>query len=143
VPLRTTIEFIILVKPIPPELIRTYLDKVSQKGGAAALADAIRVLQSMDTSPPDCQRTLVHSRLGKQRMLCLGGMTASDLDESELMRAGAAWVAIWSDFTPGNAFEASIYKLVENGPKPVHILTSGSLSVSIYHVDLPGVASRR
>src|SRR6266446_1071106 len=40
----------ILVKPIPPELIQTYLDKVFQKGGAAALADAQRVLQSMDTS---------------------------------------------------------------------------------------------
>ena len=127
---------IILTKPIPPDLIQAYFDKVFEKGGAAALADARRVLRSMDTSPPEYQRTLVHSRLGKQRLLSFGGMAASELKESDWPHVGAEWVAVWSDFTPGNALEARIYEVAVKGRQPEQILRSGALAVSIYRVVL-------
>jgi len=124
---------IVLTKPIPQPLIQDYLDKALQTGGAKGLASAWSVLRSMDTSPPDYQRTLVHSHVGKQRLLSFGSIVNSQLKESEWPDTRAQWVAVWSDFSPGNALEKRIYERMVQGRLPSHIVTSGDLSVSVYH----------
>ena len=91
---------IILVKPIPSRMLQYHLDKVYAQSGGAGLASARRVLLSMDTAPPEYQRTLVHSRLGKQRLLSFGGVAASEWKPSEWPDTHAAWIAVWSDFEP-------------------------------------------
>jgi hypothetical protein len=131
---------IVLAEPIPPSLVQAYLDKVAQKGGAAALADARRVLRSMDTSPPDYQRTLVHSHLGKQRLLSFGGIAAAESGSD----ARAQWVAVWSNFAPANPIEERIYELAVKDRSPVEVLRAGPLSVSIYRsgiIDSPGTST--
>ena len=122
---------IILVKPFPHELLQSYLDKVYRDGGAAALADARRVMRNMNTSPPDYQRTLVHSRLGT-RLLNFGGVEGEESKDSEDLPP-AEWVAVWSNFTPGNSLERRIFETALEGQRPVQTLKSGPLSIAIYH----------
>lgn len=102
---------VILARPMPPELMRNYLDKVARRGGEPALRQARRVLESMDTSPPDYQRTLVHSRIGRHRLLSRPA-------------PGAAWWFVWSDAP--NPPPAS-------GMKQVETLSEGALRVVVYH----------
>ncbi len=78
-------KILIVVKPLPEELIQEYLDKVRHRQGEAGVARARQIMAGMDTSPPDCQRTIIHSRIGKPRMTCSG--------DPALMQ----WIAIWSD----------------------------------------------
>ncbi len=125
--LRDGEKVILLVQPIPKPLIDAYFEKSFALGGAAGLEEAQRVMRSLDTSPPDYQRTLVHSRLGKQRLLSFGGMATPDY-------ARAQWIVVWSNFTPGNAVEERIYESVK-GKQPVHTLRSGPLSASVYRVE--------
>jgi len=122
---------IILAKRIPPRLVQDYLDKIYVQGGAAGLASARRVLLSMDTAPPEYQRTLVHSRLGKQRLLSFGRVAVSEWKPSEWPDTHAEWIAVWSDFEPANALEARIYDQLKNR-QPAQVMRSGDLSVSVY-----------
>ena len=119
---------ILLVQPIPKPLIDAFLDKTLALGGPAALEEAKRVMRSLDTSPPDYQRTLIHSRLGKRRLLSFGSALAADRGEE----AHAQWIVVWSDFTPGNAVEERIYESQVKGKQPVRMLQRGPLSAAIY-----------
>jgi len=99
---------VVLARPAPPELVQSYLDKVRARGGDAGVEQARAHMASMDISPPDYQRTLIHSRLGRARLL-------------PSPEAGADWIAAWSDYEPEQA-----------GDAPVKVLKAGSLSVSLY-----------
>ena len=119
----------ILTAPIPRELVERYLAKVSNRAGEEGLRRASEILRSLDTSPPDYQRTVVHSRLGKQRLVSFASSVAPGSPEPQKMRVD--WVAVWSDFQPGNAVEEQLYQSVRARP-PVETLHAQSLSVSIY-----------
>ena len=122
---------IVLAKPIARELIQDYLDKAFRQGGPPALAQAQRILEGVDTSPLDYQRTLVHSQLGRARLISLT-RAAADSAASEQAVPTAKWIAIWSDSEPSNPQEAQLYRsAIANGP-PAEVLRAGSLSVGVY-----------
>jgi hypothetical protein len=127
---------IILTKPVPPELVQQYLDKIARRGGDAGLQHARKVLRSMETTPPDYQRTVVHSRLGKFRLVSLAGNVDADPAEIRIPNCPAL-AAVWSDFSPSNAVEADFHS--SNIPRgtPVHRIASGGLSVTLYRLQLP------
>lgn len=103
---------LILAKPIEPIELRDsgYLRKAYQAGGDYGLLQARLGLLELDLSPPDFQRTLVHSRLGRDHLLSSPA-------------ACAQWIAVWSDY-PDSARELG-------GAQPVRVLRSGSMSVTI------------
>lgn len=102
---------LIVVKPVPGEMVQEYLEKVRLKQGEAGVAKAREMMGGMDTSPPDCQRTIVHSRIGKPRLTCSGNPT--DMQ----------WIAVWSDSGA----------TVSTAERTLQIkLQSGTLSVEVY-----------
>jgi hypothetical protein len=76
---------LIVVKPVSEEMMQEYLEKVRLKQGEAGVAKAREMMAGMDISPPDCQRTIVHSQIGKPRLTCSG----NPIDTQ--------WIAVWSD----------------------------------------------
>jgi hypothetical protein len=92
-------------------MIRDYLGKVRLRQGEKGVAKAREMMSGMDTSPPDCQRTIVQSRIGKPRLACEGNP------------ADMQWIAIWSD--AGATVSAAGRTLRDT-------LRSGALSVDIY-----------
>jgi hypothetical protein len=102
---------LIVVKPLPEVMIQDYLDKVRRRQGEAGVARARELIAGMDTSPPDCQRTIVHSRIGKPRLACAGNP------------ADMQWIAIWSD--------SSV--TVSTGEHMLRPLCDLDRSVDIYH----------
>ncbi len=100
---------LVLAKPIEPE-IQDYLDKAHQTGGEEGLLRARLSLLEVDLSPPDYQRTLVHSRLGRDRLL------SSPAECTQ-------WIAVWSDY-PDSAREL-------DGAEPVRVLRAGPMSITI------------
>jgi hypothetical protein len=99
---------LILAAPPPPELLNAYFDKVRRRQGEVGIERARQVMAGMDTNPPDCQRTFVHSRLPRARFLCGAGE--------------AEWIASWSDGPPFDP----------QGAAPVQVLRSGNFSVAVY-----------
>jgi hypothetical protein len=98
-------------KPVPDEMIEEYLNKVRLKQGEPGVAKAREMMADMDTSPPDCQRTIIQSQIGKPRLTCSGNPT--DMQ----------WIAVWSDSgatvsTAGRTLQTT--------------LESGTLSVGVY-----------
>ena len=119
----------ILTAPIPTELVENYLNKVARRGGPDALRKAYQIMAGVDTSPPDYQRTLIHSRLGKARLLSFAG---SAVPGSPMPPpTPVEWVAIWSDFRPSNALEEQLHASVLNR-SPIQIIQMQPLSVSVY-----------
>ncbi len=102
---------LIVVKPLPEEMIQDYLGKVLRRQGETGVAKAREMMAGMDISPPDCQRTIVHSRIGKPRLTCSGNPT--DMQ----------WIAVWSDSGA----------TVSTAERTLQIkLQSGTLSVEVY-----------
>ena len=99
---------LILAASPPSELLDAYFDKVRQRQGETGVDRARQVMAGMDTSPPDCQRTFIHSRLARSRFLCGIG--------------DAEWIAAWSD---GPYYDPQ-------GAAPARMLRSGNLSVAVY-----------
>jgi hypothetical protein len=102
---------LIVVKPLPEEMIQDYLGKVRRRQGETGAAKAREMMGDMDTSPPDCQRTIVHSQIGKPRLTCSGNPT--DMQ----------WIAVWSD---SGATVSTAGRTLQT------ILQSGTLSVEVY-----------
>ncbi len=99
---------LILSPPWPPHTFEFYLQRARETGGEAGYAAAIRNLADADMSPPDYQRTLIHSRFDRDRLV-----PSSD--------TCTEWVAVWSDYA------ASPRDL----PAPEAILRSKDLAVRI------------
>ena len=130
-------QVIVLAPGVPAELLARYLDKAQQAGGDAARAEALDVLLDLGTSPPNYQRILVHSRLGKEQL-----RSVASLPESVVPRCGPAtrtpvltpaWVVLWSDFIPTNEVEEKLREKVA-GKKPQRVLERDSLRVAIYRM---------
>jgi hypothetical protein len=101
---------LILAKPMPQDMIQSYLSKAQQTGGEEGLWQARLSLQDVDLSPPDYQRLLVHWRLARDRLLVPPAVCAE-------------WVAVWSDYPDAERALA--------GVQPVRVLRAGSMSVTI------------
>ncbi len=116
---------LVLAKPVPPEGLEAYLERAYRAGGEAGRRGAERVLQSIDRSPPGYQRTLVQSRLGRDRLL------AAPVDG-----VAPQWVVLWSDFRPATAEQTRICGLAAAAGAPVETFSAGPLSVRIYRLAL-------
>jgi hypothetical protein len=108
---------LILSVPVSEESIKEYLDWVRHSAGEASVQDAKAELEEMALGGPDYQKVLVHSRLGRDRLLW------SD-------KGCAEWLAVCCDY-PGAQRELS-------GKQPVAVLQSESLSVSVIRRDCSG-----
>jgi hypothetical protein len=125
---------VVLTKPIPPNLVEAYLSKALKRGGEPALHKARVLLMTLETTPPEYQRTFVHSRFGKNRIISLAG----DAVTKQPSDAGIQpdWVAVWSDFEPSNQAEARLYNSVARD-EAVQVFQSGGLTVTVYRLNRP------
>ena len=134
---------VVLAKPIAPAMLSRYLDKSEELGGIIGRRKAALALASLDTSPPDYQRTLVHSRLGKSRLRSLASLPLPEEDARLLAgkpghedrpppeTAPPDWLVVWSDFEPTNLEEARLGELAA-AQQPQETLHEGSFSARIY-----------
>jgi hypothetical protein len=100
---------VLFVPPIAEDQAQLYVDKAWKTGGPKGLRQAQRELQQFAATPPDYQRVVIYSRLGRQRLL--------------VPPACGEWIAVWNQY-PEAARELA-------GSKPVHIITTDDLTVSI------------
>jgi hypothetical protein len=98
---------LILAPPWPAYVFNFYLDRARATGGEAQYQAALRTLAEADTSPPSYQRTLVHSRFDRDRLLWTPGTCTE-------------WIAVWSDYSPQPDL-----------PTPAKVLGAGDLRVNI------------
>jgi hypothetical protein len=89
---------------------RLYLEKAAETGSEEDLREAQRELQEVAAAPPDYERVVVYSRLGRDRLLAPAA-------------ACGEWVVVW------NAYPDAARELA--GADPVRVLRSGALSASI------------
>jgi len=132
---------VVLAKPVSGALFSDYLNKTTAHGGLAGRRRALENLRQLDISPPDYQRTLVHSRLGKQRLRSLSTPLLPPADEvvwrslpspdSSAAPGELDWLALWSDFEPANSVEARLLEWT-SGRRPFYTLRHDSHSVRIY-----------
>jgi hypothetical protein len=99
---------LILAPPWPSHVFDFYLERARATGGEAGYQAALRNLAASDQSPPAYQRTLVHSRFDRDRLVA----------ESQ---SCTPWVAVWSDYgTPPTDL-----------PAPRIVLRAGDRSVRV------------
>lgn len=98
-----------------------YLKKVREREGERGIQIAMEKMRHIDTTPPDFQRTVVHSHLSRDRFLSI---------QSE---GNAQWVAVWSNFKPTNEWTQRMLNAVA-GIAPATVLESGPLSVRVYRL---------
>jgi hypothetical protein len=132
---------VVFAKPVPAALISRYLEKTTAHGGLGGRRRALENLRQLDISPPDYQRTLVHSRLGKGHLRSLSTPLLSPADEAfwrslpssdtSTVPGEIDWLAVWSDFQPANTVEARLLEWT-SGREPLHTLTRDSHAVRIY-----------
>jgi hypothetical protein len=130
-------QVIVLAQGLPEDLLARYLDRAEQAGGSAARNKALGVLLDLDNSPPNYQRILVHSRLGKQQLRSIASLPASLVPRRDAVEQTPApapcWVVVWSDFSPTNELEASLRERVET-KQPLQLLEKDGLRVAIYRL---------
>jgi hypothetical protein len=120
---------LLLTAPIPDELVQDYLEKVTP-------ARARRLMSAMNTSPPDYQRTLIHTR---RRLVSLASIPIVGLPPPA--DVPVTWVALWSDFRPSNPLERHYAEFVA-GRQPAAVLTEGPFSVRIFRLTYGTVNAR-
>jgi hypothetical protein len=121
-----------LVKPIPEPLVRNYLDKVEAASGEEGLRRARRVLASVDTSPPDYQRTKIHAARGGQLVSFAPRPGRAAPEPAVSANPDVEWIVVWSDHMPGNETEARLLQRAFASGEPVRVLSSGPLAVNVY-----------
>lgn len=130
-------QVIVLAQGVPADLLARYLDKAEEAGGSVARDKALDVLLDLDTSPPNYQRILVHSRLGKEQLRSVASLPASLVGRhGPVARTPAvtpAWVVLWSDFSPTNEVEEGLRERVA-GTGPEQVFERDGLRVAIYRV---------
>lgn len=105
---------LILAAPWPGHFFDFYLERAHATGGEAGYQAALQNLAESEPSPPAYQRTLIHSRFDRDRLLWNPGPCTE-------------WIAVWSDFSPAPRDLAP----------PETILHAGDLSVSVIQRTCP------
>ncbi len=130
----------VLVRPVSANMFDEYLDAATRRGGAAGRRKALEILAEIDISPPDFQRTLVHSRAAGQVVSFASPPLAAD--DQALFRhlsgvspaadpGSPKWIAVWSDFEPSSPAEHQLQQQIA-GRQAIEVLRAGAYSVSIY-----------
>jgi hypothetical protein len=128
---------VVLCAPITE--VGAYLDDLEHERGAAGRAAGVAILNTLDTRPPDYQRILVHSRLGKRQLENYSGLIASTraVPDTVVRRpvpeGSPNWIVAWSNFRPTSAGEERLAALVA-ALRPVATFRRDSLSLAVYHV---------
>jgi hypothetical protein len=78
---------VIQSRPWPPATFDFFLRRARETGGEGGYRAALKNLEESDLSPPDYQRTLIHSKFDRDRILAAAPGCVE-------------WVASWSDFAP-------------------------------------------
>jgi hypothetical protein len=119
--------------------VERYLQGAEAKGGAEGRRAAIAILNQLENTPPDYQRILVHSHLGKERLRSYASLKTGTGEQQETLVPGRTmerqpdWVVLWADFQSSNDTESQLWKVVQP-LKPLWSEVNGELSVAIYHV---------
>jgi hypothetical protein len=127
---------VVLAKDIHDDM-RRYLDASERRGGPGARARALEILMTLETSPPNYQRILVHSRMDKDQLLSLWRLPIEERTPSVTAAYSAAlaeepeWVVLWSDFRPSDKLSHDFLTEVQAG-NPVHVLERDVMSVRIF-----------
>lgn len=125
---------VVLAQPVPRDLLTRHLDKAEQSGGPAGRERALANLLDLDTSPPNYQRILVHSRLGKDQLRSLASPPIDPSPSVDApLRSWPEWTVLWSDFEATNEAEAMLQDVVAKR-QPAQTLERGDLQVRIYHL---------
>ncbi len=132
---------VILVQPVSAAMLEDYLSAATQRGGAAGRKKALEILAGINISPPDFQRTLVHSRLAPRQLVSLASPLLAAEDVALFRAFGGPhppadagspnWIAVWSDFQPSSPAEAQLQQQIA-AKQPVEVLRAGPYSVSIH-----------
>jgi hypothetical protein len=103
----------------------------------------VEVLESVESSPLDAQRVIVHSRLGRKRLRRAASFVwpeefrrfATKGPDIPLVRPDEIqWFAVWSDFEPSNEGERRLAARIGNAA-PVEILEGAGAAVRVYHME--------
>lgn len=124
---------IVLAQAVPGDLLRRYLDKAEQSAGRGGRDKALAVLLDMDTSPPNYQRILVHSRLTKQQLRSVSSLPADLVPPREPLLPAPDWLVVWSDFLPTNEAEQRLSETT-TGLAPDKTFEREGLGVAIYRL---------
>lgn len=130
-------QVIVLAQGVPEDLLARYLNKAEQAGGSDARDKALEVLLDLDTSPPNYQRILVHSRLGKGQLRSVASLPAALVTRNgsvaRTTTGTPGWVVLWSDFSATNEVEETLREKVA-GKEPERVFERDALRVAIYRV---------
>jgi hypothetical protein len=131
-------QVIVLARGVPADLLARYLDGAEKTGGSTGRGKAVDVLLDLDNSPPNYQRILVHSRLGKQRLRSIASLPAGLVPRQDSDGQAPVpipdWVVQWSDFSPTNELEESLRAKVDQ-KQPLQRFERNGLSAAIYRLD--------
>jgi hypothetical protein len=101
---------------------------------------ALDVLRQFDASPPDYQRILVHSRLGKDQLRSLSSLPGNIDSDTQLPRTPGQeampisdWIVLWSDFESGNTAESRLEDQISSRAA-VHALEEQGVRVRFYQL---------
>lgn len=117
--------------------IRAYLDASERRGGMDGRSRALEILTTLETSPPNYQRILVHSQLDKDRLLSPWQLPVEertphvDTADAAALAARPEWVVLWSDFRPSNDLGRDFVAELQT-EEAVHVLERDGIWVRIY-----------
>ncbi len=139
-------QVVILTASLPDDASQRYLDDAERSGGAPGRRRALELLAELDPAPPDFQRTVVHSKLGRTQIRHLSTIPLPQQDRAPFsaemrrlygdrsLHRPSEWLAIWSDFRPTNEAETEFLDLIAID-QPVRTLRQGTLSVQIFRLN--------
>lgn len=127
---------LILAAPIPAPVFEDYFKRAHQKGGAAGLASAQRIVAEMDIGPFDYSRTVVNSRLGKLRTMSVSHVRRSSPGASFNKEAlsGIGLVVRFSDFQPSDDWEVLLDAEVKQKGRKLTEITSPERTALIFEL---------
>ena len=117
-----------------------YLAHLEEARGPAAVHDGLRILRTLETSPPDYQRILVHSGLGKDRLRSYATLSLGRFADRDPARTSVGpappyghpqWIVQWSDFAPTNDAEADLAAAVRTRT-PRQVFQQDTVWVRLY-----------
>ena len=97
----------VLAKPVPADALERFLRIAERQGGAEGRARAIETLRNMHAEPPDYQRILVQTRLGREQLRSLAELPVPGAEEAH-EPFEPDWVLAWSDFEPSSEAERAL-----------------------------------
>lgn len=127
---------IVYARPLPEAEIRKFLKQAERTGGTEGLRKAEELLRVAETTPLDYQRILVHSWMGKRKILAsehLRGLDPDTIDQL-ISERDMNYLIRFNDFTPANEQEKSMLSLLLKRSYPVAWFNSRTRKAEIYEL---------